>query len=161
MVFQVDPEVFVLGGGVVDAGELLLGRTRRRFFAELPARGKLPVAPIVAAQLGNMAGVVRSRRSGAPAMTTRTRPETYGCCATTWTVCVEIVTRWTRWFVCLTPDLVIVQGAPRRFRWRTRCADLADRFRLLYTGGGEPSLGNLVLVSMRVSVREVRYPHTH
>jgi endonuclease/exonuclease/phosphatase family metal-dependent hydrolase len=57
----------------------------------------------------------------------------------------------------LAPDLVIVQGAPRRFRWRTRCADLADRFGLVYTGGGEPSLGNLVLVNMRVSVREVTY----
>jgi endonuclease/exonuclease/phosphatase family metal-dependent hydrolase len=57
----------------------------------------------------------------------------------------------------LMPDLVIVQGAPRRFRWRTRCADLADRFGMVYAGGGEPSLGNLVLVSMRVSVREVRY----
>ena len=55
------------------------------------------------------------------------------------------------------PDVVIVQGAPRRFRWRTRCADLANRFGLLYAGGGEPALGNLVLVSLRVSVREVRY----
>jgi endonuclease/exonuclease/phosphatase family metal-dependent hydrolase len=57
----------------------------------------------------------------------------------------------------LAPDVVIVQGAPRRVRWRTRCADMADRFGLVYAGGGEPSLGNVVLVSMRVSVREVRY----
>jgi len=58
LVFQIDPEVLVLGGGVVEAGELLLGPTREAFLAELPARGKLPVAPIVAAQLGNLAGVV-------------------------------------------------------------------------------------------------------
>jgi endonuclease/exonuclease/phosphatase family metal-dependent hydrolase len=57
----------------------------------------------------------------------------------------------------LAPDVVIVQGAPRRVRWRTRCADMANRFGLVYAGGGEPSLGNVVLVSMRVSVREVRY----
>jgi endonuclease/exonuclease/phosphatase family metal-dependent hydrolase len=57
----------------------------------------------------------------------------------------------------LAPDLVIVQGAPRRIRWRTRNADLADRFGLVYAGGGEPSLGNLVLVGIRVSVYEVRY----
>jgi glucokinase len=58
LVYQVDPEVLVLGGGVVEAGELLLGPARDAFFAELPVRGKLPVAPIVGAQLGNMAGVV-------------------------------------------------------------------------------------------------------
>lgn len=57
----------------------------------------------------------------------------------------------------LAPDVVIVQGAPRRIRWRTRNADLADRFGLIYAGGGEPSLGNVVLVGLRVSVPEVRY----
>lgn len=58
LVYTVDPEVLVVGGGVVEAGDLLLGPAREAFFAELPARGKLPIAPIVAAQLGNMAGVV-------------------------------------------------------------------------------------------------------
>jgi endonuclease/exonuclease/phosphatase family metal-dependent hydrolase len=57
----------------------------------------------------------------------------------------------------LAPDVVIVQGAPRRLRWRTRNADLADRFGLVYAGGGEPSLGNVVLVDMRISIRDVRY----
>jgi endonuclease/exonuclease/phosphatase family metal-dependent hydrolase len=57
----------------------------------------------------------------------------------------------------LAPDVVLVHGAPRRFRWRTRCADLADRFGLVYAGGGEPSLGNLVLVHLRVALRGVRY----
>lgn len=57
----------------------------------------------------------------------------------------------------LAPDLVIVQGGPRRLRWRTRSADLADRFRMIYGGGGAPSMGNLVLVSMRVSVRDIQY----
>ena len=58
LVYLVDPEVLVVGGGVVEAGDLLLGPAREAFFGELSARGTLPVAPIVAAQLGNMAGVV-------------------------------------------------------------------------------------------------------
>ena len=70
----------------------------------------------------------------------------------TWTACVMAAMVRE-----LAPDLVIVQGAPRRFRWRTRNADLADRCGLVYAGGGEPSLGNLVLVNMRASVRGVRY----
>jgi glucokinase len=58
LTYVVDPEVLVIGGGVVDAGELLLGPAREAFLAELPARGKLPIAPIVGAQLGPLAGVV-------------------------------------------------------------------------------------------------------
>ena len=54
-----DPEVLVVGGGVVEAGELLLGPTRaRRSSSSSAARGSLPLAPIVAAQMGNVAGVV-------------------------------------------------------------------------------------------------------
>lgn len=53
-----DPEVLVVGGGVVEAGELLLAPTREAYVEELAARGSLPVAPVVAAQLLNTAGVV-------------------------------------------------------------------------------------------------------
>lgn len=63
----------------------------------------------------------------------------------------------------LAPDVVVVQEAPRRWRWRTRCADLAYRFGLVYAAGGLPSLGNLVLVSLRVRVLEtwcLRFPLT-
>jgi len=63
----------------------------------------------------------------------------------------------------LRPDVMVVQEAPRRFRWRTRCADLAHRFGLFYAGGGQPALGNLLLVSMRVKVHEtwsVQFPLT-
>jgi endonuclease/exonuclease/phosphatase family metal-dependent hydrolase len=59
------------------------------------------------------------------------------------------------------PDVVVIQEGPRRLRWRTKSADLGNRFGLLYAGGGLPSLGNLVLVSFRVSVHEawyVQYP---
>ncbi len=53
-----DPEIIVVGGGVIDAGELLLGPVRAAYASELAARGSLPVATIVAAELGNLAGVV-------------------------------------------------------------------------------------------------------
>jgi endonuclease/exonuclease/phosphatase family metal-dependent hydrolase len=63
----------------------------------------------------------------------------------------------------LYPDVVIVQEAPRRFRWRHRCAALADDFGMVVAAGGLPSLGNLLLVSLRVRVHEtwcLRYPLT-
>ncbi|WP_238453720.1 endonuclease/exonuclease/phosphatase family protein, partial [Micromonospora sp. ATA51] len=61
------------------------------------------------------------------------------------------------------PDVVIVQEAPRRFRWRQKCATLADSFGLVVAAGGLPSLGNLLLTSLRVRVygtRCQRYPLT-
>jgi glucokinase len=54
----VDPQVIVIGGGVIDAGELLLQPARRGFEAALAQRGRLPVAEIRGALLGNVAGVV-------------------------------------------------------------------------------------------------------
>jgi len=63
----------------------------------------------------------------------------------------------------LAPDVVMVQEAPRRFRWRHKCAALADDFGMVVAAGGLPSLGNLLLVSLRVRVREtwcLRYPLT-
>lgn len=61
------------------------------------------------------------------------------------------------------PDVVIVQEAPRRFRWRHGCAALADAFGLVVAAGGLPSLGNLLLTSLRVRVHRTwcrRYPLT-
>lgn len=63
----------------------------------------------------------------------------------------------------LAPDVLIVQEAPRRFRWRHKCAALADDVGMLYAAGGLPALGNLVLVGLRVAVHEnwcLRYPLT-
>jgi endonuclease/exonuclease/phosphatase family metal-dependent hydrolase len=63
----------------------------------------------------------------------------------------------------LEPDAVIVQEAPRRFRWRHKCAALADDFGMVVAAGGMPSLGNLLLVSLRLKVHEtwcLRYPLT-
>src|SRR5881227_3465469 len=54
----VDPQVLVVGGGVIDAGDLLLTPARASFTAELAQRGRLPIAEIRGALLGNTAGVV-------------------------------------------------------------------------------------------------------
>jgi endonuclease/exonuclease/phosphatase family metal-dependent hydrolase len=54
----------------------------------------------------------------------------------------------------LAPDVLIVQEAPRRWRWRTKCAQLAYSFGLYYAVGGLPSLGNLILTNLRVEVKE-------
>jgi endonuclease/exonuclease/phosphatase family metal-dependent hydrolase len=61
------------------------------------------------------------------------------------------------------PDVVILQEAPRCFRWRTRSAILANTFGLVVAGGGMPALGNLVLTNLRVRAHEewcVQFPLT-
>jgi glucokinase len=58
LAYLLDPEVLVIGGGVIDAGDLLLEPTRVAYQAALGSRGQLPVAPVVAATLGSSAGVV-------------------------------------------------------------------------------------------------------
>ncbi|HKT05883.1 MAG TPA: endonuclease/exonuclease/phosphatase family protein, partial [Rugosimonospora sp.] len=55
------------------------------------------------------------------------------------------------------PDAVIMQEAPRRLRWRTRCAGLARELDLVYAAGGGPGLGNLILTSLRLRVHETWY----
>jgi glucokinase len=53
-----DPAIVVIGGGVGDAGELLLAPARRAMEREMPFSGKHPVPEIVLAKLGNDAGLV-------------------------------------------------------------------------------------------------------
>jgi endonuclease/exonuclease/phosphatase family metal-dependent hydrolase len=63
----------------------------------------------------------------------------------------------------LAPDVVILQEAPRRLRWRARCAGLAHDVGLVVAAGGLPALGNLLLTSLRVRVHDtwcLRLPHT-
>ena len=54
----IDPSCVVLGGGVIDAGELFLGPTRDSALRLIPFSGKHPYPEIVAAELGNNAGLV-------------------------------------------------------------------------------------------------------
>ena len=53
-----DPEVFVIGGGVCEAGDLLLAPIRAEYEVRLTARSHRPLPTIVAATLGNDAGIV-------------------------------------------------------------------------------------------------------
>lgn len=53
-----DPQVFVIGGGLSEAGELILDPIRQSYLRELPARGFRPEAEIVTAQFSNQAGVI-------------------------------------------------------------------------------------------------------
>ncbi|MGH3329366.1 MAG: ROK family glucokinase [Streptomycetales bacterium] len=53
-----DPGCVVIGGGVSEAGELLLGPTRNAFQRALTGRGHRPAAQIRLAELGNEAGLV-------------------------------------------------------------------------------------------------------
>ena len=53
-----DPQVFVFGGGVAVAGDLLLDPIREAYLSHLPARGFHPEPAFVIAELVNDAGVV-------------------------------------------------------------------------------------------------------
>lgn len=53
-----DPACFVVGGGVSEAGELLLGPARAAFEQTVAAGGDRPLAAVTAAELGNYAGIV-------------------------------------------------------------------------------------------------------
>ena len=53
-----DPGTFVIGGGVSAAGALLIDPAREMFRRQLTGRGYRPEATIVAAQLGNEAGLI-------------------------------------------------------------------------------------------------------
>jgi glucokinase len=53
-----DPGTFVIGGGLSAAGDLLLGSSRETFKRQLTGRGYRPEARIVAAALGNDAGLI-------------------------------------------------------------------------------------------------------
>lgn len=52
-----DPGIFVIGGGVVESGDLLMSPTRAAFEVNLVARDNRPLTPVVAATLGNKAGI--------------------------------------------------------------------------------------------------------
>ncbi len=53
-----DPEAFVVGGGVADAGDLLLDPAREVFARKLTGTTHRPLAEIRSAELGNDAGLV-------------------------------------------------------------------------------------------------------
>ena len=58
LVAILDPEVIVVGGGVSESGDLLLDPARRLLAASVTGADRRPLPEVVAAQLGNEAGVV-------------------------------------------------------------------------------------------------------
>jgi glucokinase len=54
----IDPTVFVIGGGVSEAGDLLLAPAQQAFSESLTGRGFRPVAEVRLAELGPQAGLV-------------------------------------------------------------------------------------------------------
>lgn len=58
LVNVLDPEAVVIGGGVIDIGDLLLAPARRAFVAAVEAPDHRPEVPLVPAQLGNRAGAI-------------------------------------------------------------------------------------------------------
>ena len=58
LVAVLDPEMVVVGGGVVAAGDLLLGPARHALGRATTARGHRPAVRMVAADLGNDAGMI-------------------------------------------------------------------------------------------------------
>jgi glucokinase len=53
-----DPEAIVVSGGLVNLGDVLLSRIRERFTRHIEAPEYRPEIPIMAAQLGDQAGVI-------------------------------------------------------------------------------------------------------
>ena len=53
-----DPDVFVLAGGVAETGDLLLAPTRKSFAELLTAADYRPAIPVSVATLGNDAGII-------------------------------------------------------------------------------------------------------
>lgn len=58
LVNVVDPQIVVIGGGVVEAGELLIRPAEAAFIDAVEGYQHRPAVPLVAAQLGNDAGAV-------------------------------------------------------------------------------------------------------
>lgn len=53
-----DPACVVIGGGVIEAGEILLAPTREALERNMPFAGKHPYPQLFAAELGNEAGLI-------------------------------------------------------------------------------------------------------
>lgn len=60
LVYVLDPQVFVLGGGLVELGEVLRSNTERSLAERILGGEHRPKVPIVLAQLGSYAGAIGS-----------------------------------------------------------------------------------------------------
>ena len=144
-----DPGTFVIGGGVSAAGDLLLDPARETFRRQLTGRGYRPEARIVAAQLGNEAGLDRRRRPGPHRRRLRLSADVPS---------VRVASYNTRDFLddhhlaarvvrAVDPDVLCLQEVPRRLfaGWRVR--RFAAACGLDWAGGHRGSGGTTVLTS--------------
>jgi glucokinase len=69
-----DPEVIVIGGGLVRAGETLLGRVRREFSLQLEGAELRPSIEILPAELGDRGGAIGAAVVGRNARSALARP---------------------------------------------------------------------------------------
>ncbi len=67
LVNVLDPEIIVIGGGLVEAADLVLPEVRVRFAALVMAGEQRPVVPIVPAALGDRAGAIGAALLAVPA----------------------------------------------------------------------------------------------
>jgi glucokinase len=67
LVNVLDPAVIVIGGGLVEAADLLLPEVRKRFAQLVMAGERRPVVPIVPAELGYRAGAIGAALAADPA----------------------------------------------------------------------------------------------
>jgi glucokinase len=74
LVNVLDPQVVVVGGGAIAAGDLLLEPARRSFAATVEGPDARPAVPIVPAELGNDAGVVGAAALALEAVAAGTAP---------------------------------------------------------------------------------------
>ena len=69
LVNVLDPAIIVIGGGLVEAADLLLPEVRSRFAVLVMAGEHRPVVPIVPAELGEHAGAIGAALLAASAPT--------------------------------------------------------------------------------------------
>jgi glucokinase len=69
LVNVLDPEIVVVGGGVVAAGDLVLGPARSAFRLAVEAVDRRPDVSLVGAELGNDAGMVGAATLALESMT--------------------------------------------------------------------------------------------
>lgn len=67
LVNSLDPEIVIVGGGVIDAGNLLLDPAVAAYHERVVARAHRAVPPVVSARLGDDAGVIGAALLGAAA----------------------------------------------------------------------------------------------
>ena len=159
----IDPSMFVIGGGVSAAGELLLRPAREEFAHTLTGRGFRPEAKVVLVELGPDAGLIGAadlaRRLTRPAGLTEpvahlarrlTRPmgqdgPPCACCPSMPARRAVTAARSRALIESAEVDVACVHNGPHLLRWRSISASIGRRSGLVAVGGGRPAGANLLL----------------